>query len=255
MLNDQDRDLLKFASTAQRITHRQLFEVAILKRIEKDRKVFEWRVSRLAKSGLLKKQRPEFLNRAILYSITNTGILALENLGVHPLCLYAEADGVRVSHQVAHSLELNRVHIALMKSGLLLHWTPSQDIRVLYRFDNSTYAKIYDAVAEVVTDSGIYSIGIEYERSLKPAKKYEEILTKLSRKDGIDAVLYLCSSRPVFVSIRQVFGSFSKKAVLVTEQEAFVQDPVNATVEWCYRETTISSALARLPRRDGVPST
>jgi len=79
-LNGHDRELLEFVANAQRVTHRQLLEVALIKKVEKDRKTFEWRVARLAESGLLKKERPEFLNRTILYTITRMGILALANI-------------------------------------------------------------------------------------------------------------------------------------------------------------------------------
>ena len=250
-LNGHDRELLEFVANAQRVTHRQLLEVALIKKVEKDRKTFEWRVARLAESGLLKKERPEFLNRTILYTITRMGILALENLGVHMLSLYVAPDESNVKHQIPHSLELNRINIALMKSGALFAWTPAHAVRVLYRFDKSSYAKVYDAVTTLVIDNEVYTVGVEYERSLKPAEKYVKILSQLSNQDQVDAVVYLCPNHMVLRSIRQVFGSFVKKPVLVADHELFIADVLDAPLDWCYRETTLRLALPQLCQRNG----
>jgi hypothetical protein len=248
-LNNQDRDLLEFVATAQRVTHNQLLEVALLKDIASDRKSFEWRISRLAESGLVRKQRPAFLNRRILYTSTRAGVLALENLGVHMLSLYAEPDDSRTNHQVMHSLESNRIHIALIKSKTLLNWKPGHGIRILHRFDKSRYPKIYDAIATLIIEKEIYEIGLEYERSLKPAKKYLEIQARLSNRDNVDAVVYVCPSTEILQSVREIFSGYLKKPVLVAKHEEFIAGPLNAMLDWSYRETTLHGALLEIRER------
>jgi hypothetical protein len=169
------------------------------------------------------------------------------------LSLYVEPDDVEVNHQTLHSLEINRVHVALLKSGTLINWTPAHSIRALCRFDKSTYAKVYDAIATLlIAKEEVYEIALEYERSLKPAAKYIEILAKLTNPDPVDAVVYLCPNHRILRSIREVFRSPLKKPVLVADHEHFVGDPVNAMLEWCYRETTMHSALVQIRQRSGT---
>ncbi|MBV9083005.1 MAG: hypothetical protein JOZ62_10035, partial [Acidobacteriaceae bacterium] len=157
-LNQKDAEVLEFIATSRWITHQQLSEVVQIRGIETNRKVFEWRVRRLAQCGLLKKQRPAFLNRNILYSITRTGIYGLEHIGVHPLSLGADNDDgeIKIKHHIPHSLEINRIRIAMLRSGTLVRWTPGAWIRLLLRAGQKRYAKVYDAVAAVMVHGEIY---------------------------------------------------------------------------------------------------
>jgi hypothetical protein len=242
--------LLEYVAAAQRITHNQLLEIALMKRISKDRKAFEWRARDLAERGLMKKQKPAFLKGKILYTITRAGINHLEVEGVHMLSLYAQPDGSEENHQLPHSLELNRVHIALMKTDALAQWRPSHHIRILRQFDNASYAKVYDATAALVIDSRVHEIGIEYERSLKRAVKYERILTSLCNKDNVQAVVYLCPSYEILRSLREVFSGFVRKPVLVAEHHQFIANPLDAPLEWQYASTTLRNVLEELRRRE-----
>ena len=189
-LNAEDRELLEIVTTAKWITHNQLYEMVSIGRIE-NRKGYERRVRRLAHCGLLRKQRPAFLNRKILYSITREGIYALEVLGVHPVAFTFDRNDVDVKHQIPHSLELNRVRIALIRCGTLVWWFPDSAIRVLHRAGQRDYAKIYDAVATMMLDGQVCEIGIEYERSLKAVERYEEAAAKIEEDRRVQAVVYL----------------------------------------------------------------
>ena len=107
--NQRDGKVLEIVATAKWITHRQLSDIAKIIRLEKkdNRKVFEWRVRRLSNLGLLRKQRPAFLNHGILYSITKNGIFCLETMGIHPLSLAYDRDDPESEHFIPHALELN----------------------------------------------------------------------------------------------------------------------------------------------------
>ena len=101
--NQRDGKLLDIVATAKWITHRQLSEIAKIIRLEKNdnRKVFEWRVRRLSELGLLKKQRPPFLNQAILYSITKNGIFRMELL-VYIRCRWRTTMAIRNPRVASH---------------------------------------------------------------------------------------------------------------------------------------------------------
>jgi hypothetical protein len=112
-LGSKDLRLLETIAITNRITQLQLWEIANLRGIESDRKVFEWRVRRLAKAGFVKRLQRSFLGSRLLYSITKDGISALEVGGMHPLSLYVERDSDEIERQIAHSVQLNRAYIAL----------------------------------------------------------------------------------------------------------------------------------------------
>src|SRR5687767_5959957 len=91
-LNLKDGGLLEIVGTATRITHRQLFEMARLKRIETERRVYDWRVRRLVTHSLLKRDRTLFRGSDPVYSITRNGVCGLEQLGIHLVSVYVEPE-------------------------------------------------------------------------------------------------------------------------------------------------------------------
>jgi hypothetical protein len=241
-MNGKDRELLEIVATAKWITHSQLSEMASVSRIEDNRKVFEWRVRRLSQCGLLKKQRPAFLDRRILYSITRDGVCALEVLGVHPVALMYDRGNADVKHQIPHSLEVNRVRIGLMRSGALIRWMPESTLRVLYRAGQRNYAKIYDAIATIILDGEIYEIGIEYERSLKAVERYQDTAAKIDDERSVHAVVYLCPSINTFTAISDAFFH-SRKTVLVAMMEEFVGNPLDGRADLRMLTTSLRQEL------------
>ena len=245
--NRRDGKVLEIVATAKWITHRQLSEIAKIIRLEKNdnRKVFEWRVRRLSELGLLKKQRPPFLNQAILYSITKNGIFRLETMGMHPRSLASDRDEPESEHFIPHALELNRIWISLLRSGMLSRWLPDSAIRVLRRAGNQEYAKVYDAVATLREGYELCKIGIEYERSLKTIDKYQEIGSKLADERGVQAVLYLCPNNEILRTITDVFFR-SRKTVIVALMEDFVANPLGGRAEVNLLTTTFQAELRKI---------
>ena len=85
-LNDRkDKALLTLVADSRYVTHSQLFGLADADFVESNRRVFNWRVRRLVKHGLVRKQVIPFLNDEALYAITRAGTQALEQLGVYYL--------------------------------------------------------------------------------------------------------------------------------------------------------------------------
>jgi len=245
--NQRDGKVLEIVATAKWITHRQLSDIAKITRLEKNdnRKVFEWRVRRLSEWGLLKKQQPPFLNQAILYSITKNGTFRLETMGIHPLSLAYDRDDPESEHFIPHALELNRVWISLLRSGILSRWLPDSAIRVLRRAGSQEYGKVYDAVATLREGYELCKIGIEYERSLKTIDKYQEIGSKLADERGVHAVLYLCPNNDILRTITDVFFR-SKKPVIAALMEDFVANPLGGRAEVNLLTTTFQAELQKI---------
>ena len=248
--NERDRKVLEIVATAKWITHRQLAEIAKITGLEKNdnRKVFEWRVRRLSDLGLLKKQRPALLDREILYSITKNGILRLETMGVHPLSLAFDRDEPETTHHIPHSLEMNRIRIALLRACTVARWLPDSAIRVLRKAGDQDYAKVYDAVATLVISSEVYRIGIEYERSLKAIERYQEIASKLADERGVQAVLYLCPNHETLTTISHVFFR-ATKTVIVAMMEDFVANPLDGRAQVNVLTTSLRTELQRISQQ------
>jgi hypothetical protein len=248
--NDKNRKVLEIVASAKWITHKQLWDIARIINLEKNDnvKVFEGRVRHLAESGLLRKQRPEFLRKAILYSITKSGIFRLETMGVHPLSLAFDRGDPDINHHVPHALEVNRIRIALLRSGTLTEWMEDSAIRVLRNAGNPDYAKIYDAVATITVDGELYRVGIEYERSLKAFERYQEIASRLADERRIQAVLYLCPNYETLRAISHVFVR-APKTVIVAIMDDFVENPLEGRVLVRLGMTTLRTELCRISRQ------
>lgn len=241
-LGNKDRQLLEIVATTNRITQLQLWEMAQLKGIESDRKVFEWRVRRLANGGFLKRDRQPFLGSRVLYSITENGICGLEIGGVYLLSVYVERKDDEVQRQVMHALQLNRAHIALLNAGVLQRWAPAKDLAIINKAGYRAYAKTYDAAATIFVDRESFEIGIEYERSLKSADKYEELRTKLESEDHADVILYLFSKAEIGTKLEWAFRN-AKKTIVLARHEQFVSNPLEAPAVCRVLRTTLRHVL------------
>jgi hypothetical protein len=242
-LVNRDRQLLEVVANANKITQPQLFEIATLKHIESQRKLFERRVRRLANGGFLKKEQHRFLGSRLLYSITTNGICGLEEGGIYLLSIYVEPDGI--DHQIVHALQLNRAHIALLKAEAILKWTPAKNLRAINRSGYRPYAKTYDAVASVIVDSNAFEIAVEYERTLKAAEKYEELLATLEAERRADVILYLFSDAQVGANLEWTFRNV-KKEIVLAHQEDFVDNPLDGPATCRVLRTTLRDTLRRL---------
>ena len=243
-LGNKDRQLLETVAATNRITQLQLWEVAQLKGIEFDRKVFEWRVRRLAKAGFLKTLQRSFLGSRLLYSITKDGIAALEIGGIHPLSLYVERESDEIERQIAHSVQLNRAYIALLKAQALVRWMPAKDVAAINRAGYRPYAKTYDAVATILLDHQTFEIGLEYERTLKAAERYDELLAKLQNETRAETVVYLFSDAEIGAKLEWAFRNI-KTEVLVAPHDEFVRNPFDAPVMCRLLRTTVREVLRR----------
>src|SRR5258706_15989728 len=107
----KDKAILQFVADSRYVTRWQLNSFALLEDGELNRRVFNWRLQRLVETGLMRKQMVPFLNGEALYSITRSGVEALEQLGVYYLGGNFERDKDAREFQIPHSLELNNIRL------------------------------------------------------------------------------------------------------------------------------------------------
>jgi hypothetical protein len=88
-------------------------------------------------------------------------------------------------------VELAGIRIALASKGILMSWKWELEIvsRNLVYEGEST--KDYDALAEIVVGDVTRSFGIEFERTIKGASRYEELRRVFNAERSVDTILYL----------------------------------------------------------------
>jgi hypothetical protein len=140
--------------------------------------------------------------KAFVYSITPAGELKLASAGEYFLTTPAKPDRNDKELQVAHSLELNNIHLSLLRAGLLVRWVPEIQVRSRNLSMGVRNAKVYDAIVTVRLNNSNATFALEYERTVKSEEQYAEVLNKFETEEEIHHFLYLASNEDVhkFVS-------------------------------------------------------
>lgn len=157
------------------------------------------------------------MGRGVVYSISRAGASELVGRGEY----YSGSTNVgkEFNGHVQHALELNDIHLALKRTGTLIHWTPESDIRSRNEFTGIGYVKDYDAVIAVRIDEQEHRFALEYERTQKANRRYHAIQTRIQAETDVRHFLYLVSNydlllflvksfagcRPVYFGLRQDF--------------------------------------------------
>jgi hypothetical protein len=241
-----DQQMLRTVADAKYITHSQLFQLACLKAFEFKRRTFNWRTRRLSEAGLLRKHRVSHVGSEPLYSITRSGIQALEQMGVRFLGGgHVERETDPDEEVTAHVLEITRIRIALEESHALMSWIPESFIRVLNLSPLYPYAKVYDAIVKVNRGDDVWiEFAIEYERTLKDQDRYARILEAIESETRLDTILYLGASYEITSTVRSYFQCTRRK-ILFAPLDDFLRDRLDTEIVFAntYRRTPLRVAL------------
>lgn len=238
----RDLPMLRQIHYSAVVSHSQLFQFMLAGHYEQNLESFNWRVRRLVEHGLVRRQF--VAGSESLYTVTNTGVTCLEMHGDS----YVETDGrggVSEAFQLLHDLELNNIHLSLLRSGVLCNWTPQARLHAIVSRGFAAYQKAYDAVAEVMLagESGLRGrIALEYERTLKDAARYREISSLLEKEQNIDLILYLTGSPQACERIREQMGRRCWR-ICIALVEPFKEKGLDVEVTWSAGRTTLSEAL------------
>jgi hypothetical protein len=101
----------------------------------------------------------------------------------------------------------------VLRSGLLVRWIGSMEVRSQNELTGFGFAKDYDAVVTVRTETGEQRFALEYERSPKPMRYYRDVAASLGREAHVNQVLYLVCNYDLLQFISGFFGN-SKCRVL-----------------------------------------
>lgn len=211
------------------VTHEQLFEFMKSAGYEYSRKSFNWRVSRLVGSGLIAIPPGNHGRGGAVYSITTSGLLHLEDHGEFATVLNSKTQHRPHPVQVHHALELNRIHLALARSGVLAAWRSDVETASGNTVSTAPLGKDYDAVVDVWNGGTLARFGLEYERTLKSARQYKKIRSALEIPDHIGCILYLGSGSEVVLHLVHEFSGSPRRLAFATAQ-AFQQQLLDTPV-------------------------
>ena len=195
----RDVPLLQHVLRSSFITGTQLFEFLQLESLERSERAFHHRLHRLIKHGLIEKQRVMIHDRGPIYKLTTAGLSLLSDLGE----LYAGRSGIESANDgFLHWLEINDLHLALLRAGVLAQWIPSTEICSQNDLTTFRYAKDYDAVVSVRWKGSEFRFALEYERTAKTLTRYLGICDALESDMHVNVVLYAASNYHLMCLLR-----------------------------------------------------
>jgi hypothetical protein len=195
----RDLPLLQQVLRSSFVTGTQLFEFLQLENLERSERAFHHRLQRLIKHSLIEKQRVLIHDRGPIYTLTTEGLSLLSDLGE----LYAGRSGIESANDgFLHWLEINDLHLALLRAGVLAQWIPSTEICSQNDLTTFRYAKDYDAVVTVRWKGSEFRFALEYERTAKTLSRYLDICDALESDMHVNVILYAASNYHLMCFLR-----------------------------------------------------
>ena len=184
----RDVPLLRQVFHSAYATRDQLYEFMRLQGRERALAAFRMRLARLVKHGLIDRVASPHVSQS-LYAISRPGVDVLVDRGVPYAGRGCGLD--RPVTTASHALQLNAMHLALLRSGQLQEWIPETEIYSRNTLTSWSFAKDYDAVVAIAGQrQPAITFALEYERSQKTEAEYQNIVIALNRETQVDFVLY-----------------------------------------------------------------
>lgn len=207
---DRDNALLKQVLHCGFISQEQLWEFMVNSGRERNRDALNWRIKRLVDHGFLARHVLPNVRRSFTYSLTPDGareLINLEQCHTGATAFYErKADG----ESVVHALDLNDIHLALLRSRILAKWKSDLEVRSQNEFTDSGYVKDYDAVVTLRLEGQAIELALEYERQVKSEARYHDIATAIQHERRVNRFLYLFPDYHMLWFVRQFFQQSSR---------------------------------------------
>jgi len=135
----------------------------------------------------------------------------LEHYGQFTTVLHSGTKHLPHVSQVFHSLELNRIQLALARQNLLANWQAEIEIASFNTISCSPYEKDYDAIVDVWVGEKTVRFALEYERCLKSYRHYDRIRAALEAERHVGWILFLTSGIEVLIHLIHEFKPIANK--------------------------------------------
>jgi uncharacterized protein YukE len=187
-----DIPLLREVRNARFVSRRQLFTL-LDGAVPLSRSTYTSRLGRLLDRDYVRAMPGIFWHGTAVYSIAPKGLMELESQGEFAIALHSGTRHMPHPLHVYHALELNEIRLALVRSALLAAWESEIEI-ASSNLVRARFQKDYDALVRIWAGGQVREFALEYERSLKAARRYVHIREALEREVGVGAILYLTAS-------------------------------------------------------------
>jgi len=205
-----DYPLLRQIARSRFITHNQLHELTQGRTDGCDRSSFNWRLRRLREHNLVLRHTLPSIGGQYVYSITPSGAGYLLGKGESAGIGIQDDRQKSIELRAQHSVELNDIHLNLLRAGLLVRWMPEVEIRSENELLRHAYTKDYDAVVTLRVEGSNVTVGLEYERTPKLERDYDAIAAKMQAERYVNQFLYLTANEQL---LKLVSWSFRKMDV------------------------------------------
>lgn len=216
---ERDVPLLRHVRNSKFVGHNQLFELMRFAGCESSRDSFGWRVRRLIKADFVSICAGAFGDEGPVYRITRNGIAMLEHHGYFTAVLHSNTKHLPHISQVLHSLELNRIQLALARQNLLARWQSEIEIASFNTISCSPYKKDYDAIVDVWLGEQPVRFALEYERCLKSYRHYDHIKTALEAERQVGWILFLTSGMEVLFHLVHELNSVANRVAFANASD------------------------------------
>src|SRR6266849_5961834 len=216
---ERDIPLLLQVRNSRFVSHAQLFEFMKFGGVDRSRNSFNWRVKRLVTYGQLELCQDVYGAGSAVYRIGRRGIGLLEHHGEFTTVLHSNTVHLPHVSQAFHSLELNRIQLALAQANLLAGWQSEVEVASFNTISRSPYEKDYDAIVDVWVGDERARFALEYERTLKSSKQYERVRAALQAERQVACVLYLTSGMEVLVHLVHELEFVPKKLAFANARD------------------------------------
>ena len=190
---DGDIPLLRQVRNCRFVSRRQLFELLEHEAGQLSRSTYFSRLKRLIHAEHIRVLSGTGWRGSAIYSIAPAGLMELESRGEFSIALHSGTRHMPHPLHVYHALELNEIRLALLRSSLLAGWQSDVEI-ASSNMVSGVFQKDYDALVKVWIGGAIREFALEYERSLKAARRYAHIRAALESERQVASVLYLAAS-------------------------------------------------------------
>jgi hypothetical protein len=113
-------------------------------------------------------------------------------------------------------LELNAIRLALMRGEVLARWKSDVEIASANTISPAALKKDYDAIVDVWNDGQIARFALEYERTLKSARRYEKVRVALENENQVGCVLYLTSGFDIVLHLAHELSGIPRRLAFAT---------------------------------------
>lgn len=215
MISEQgDVPLLREVRNSKFVSHRQLFTL-LDSAASLCRRTFTSRLKRLLDREYLRALPGFFWRGSEVYSIAPGGLMELESQGEFAVALNSATRHMPHPLQVYHALELNEIRLATVRSSLLVDWESELEI-ASRNLVSERFQKDYDALVRLWSGEQIREFALEYERSLKTARRYMRIREALENERAVGAILYLTAGADLMFALLCHLAPTSKPLAFAT---------------------------------------